>query len=309
MDDFEIYTPDFVTQEFLKPVLDSGVWRITKTIKRRDCLIYKATHADFKSPLCVKIYSAARKDGGTPKALFKALKKYYTADSPLNVPKPFAHHEEYGAVIMEWTNVPARRNIIWKLLVQRRKTIRRAGAWLKWFHQKSETKTSSYNDTAIAKIASIIEYENFTPPKGFMACYEALKSQVQTHQGAEILSGVIHGDFTPYNILHDTQGRMIGIDFTAQENAPLYSDLARFFMYLNSYRPIYMSAKADYNALLEGYGMARNNDVHRTVLFGEIMRRWSVLRREQISKPWHLWREIELIRISFMAKVLKKSVK
>jgi len=60
MNDFEKYTPQFVTQEFLKPLLSSGSWAISKTIKRRDCIIFKAHHKHFKSALCVKIYSAVR---------------------------------------------------------------------------------------------------------------------------------------------------------------------------------------------------------------------------------------------------------
>jgi len=308
MNDFEKYTPQFVTQEFLKPLLSSGSWAISKTIKRRDCIIFKAHHKHFKSALCVKIYSAVRTEHGTPEALYKALQAYHVPQSHMNVPAPYAYDAKHGAVIMEWVETPRWRNIIWKLLVQRKKTIRRAGQWLKWFHDQCDQETTAYKDTSIPKIKRIINSETFSAPKNFDACYNTLEHQIQKHTGTKILSGTVHGDFTPYNILHDKQGRLVGIDFTAQETAPLYTDIARFFMYLNSYRPVYMSARADYNALIEGYDMMRNNDVHRVILFGEVMRRWAVLRSAQITRRWNLWREIEIIRISFMAKALQKSL-
>lgn len=310
MNDFNLYTPDFITQEFLLPLLNSPEWTISKTITRRDCLIYKATNPDFKTPITIKIYNRKRTKAGTPKALYKALNKHYETDQiDFNVPQPIAYHSDHGTVIMEWVETPPLRNMIWQLLIARKSTVTRAGAWLNWFHNRNDIKTAPYHDTALPKINALMADENFTPPKDFMACYETFKTHAKTNHGKAVLHGIIHGDFTPYNILIGTQNRMIGIDFTAQNTAPLYADIARFYMYLNSYRPIYMSAKADYKALTNGYSLAPNDSVHRTILMGEIMRRWSVLTLARAQHKFHLWREIELIRISFMAKALQKSLR
>lgn len=310
--ELENYTAEIIHDAFLSPLLNSDAWIISKPIRRRDCHIYKARHSKFKTPLAVKIYNKERTDAGTPQALHNALQTYHDKDNAgFNVPEPFAYYADHGAVVMEWINAPKRRNIVLNLAVifTRKKTIRRAGEWLRWFHDKQPSAAAPYQDTALTKIESITSHADFIAPPKFTDCLSALKIQINAHQGEDIMTGMVHGDFTPYNILHDAKDRIIGIDFTAQNTAPLYADIARFFMYLNSYRPVYISAKSDYEALMLGYGGAPNNTLHRTILFAEVMRRWSVLSLAKSQNKWHLWREIELIRLSFMAKALKKSIK
>lgn len=303
-----------IIETYLKPLAlskeASSEWQVSNIQSRRDCEIYKCENADLETPLALKIYGAHKREIDTPAALYKALEQYYDADSTAyNVPKPYALYDDQGAVLMEWIKQPKLRGIMWHFTLHRYSAIERCAAWLKWFHGKQETKMRPYQDTALRKIAAATNDPNFIAPQHFEESLQSFVAFINKHKNKSILHGRIHGDFTPYNILLDTQKRMIGIDFTAQEIAPLYTDIARFFMYMNSYRPVYLSAKKDYAALKKGYGFAENDELHRTILLGEVLRRWSTLTLAKAKKPFHLWRETELIRLSFMAKALTKNLR
>lgn len=330
---------DFVNLNVIPAICDAigcsrEGWRIhSPPVERRDCIIYKAVSPYFHPPLAIKIFDPDKVDRRVPEYVFNALSAYTETtrlqgmQSCLTVPRPIGLIEQYGTVAMEWVDAPKLSTLLFRhyySLSRRRKIVTYAARWLRWFHDYSDRKRESYDSRIILrkidKSVSNISGDQAGPDPLFESCFRLLEKESEKFDGLKLDHAVIHGDFTPNNLLLD-HDRVIGMDFLALERGAVTRDICRFLVYLDIYRVFRTSPAAlrrygcnlkDMTNFLNVYGAGDDGGFDfktlRFMQFTEIMRRWSALKRRSLRGNSSILRHIELVRLKRMARYVAEGI-
>lgn len=320
--------PDAVPQnayllEQLRPALDvldaDANWQLTPSgHQARKCDIFKVTSAE--RTLALKVYKSGVASENAAQIQYDALKRcnHAAANQPiLRAPKALAFLPEDRAILMDWQHAPTLRTALWKRFSapqQRRALLTAAGSWLRAFHGLSDiasqpldgSKLCAKLDTQMSRNPSaVVTLNNNTAFQAALQRFQELASNTISHTPHALL----HGDFTPTNLLVDDAG-IIGMDMWGARLAPVYEDIARMLAYLGVVSPFAMAA-APLNpqsklahAFTQGYGedlLDHTSASFQTILLYQQLRRWLVYAGRKANRPksplarWQLAKNQRLI--------------
>ncbi|MEH6402702.1 MAG: phosphotransferase [Sneathiella sp.] len=217
-------------------------------IRARRSEIYRASHPNFHTRLCIKNSKVGERSTKSLKQEYANLKNFSQAmiDTPFNVPRPIACIPEAGLLVMEWVNgksVKFELNKRFKEPKSRQVLIKKAARWLKEFHLKGDIKTEKLVPQALTDQINTYRLNN---PISFhsidiiviKACERFYREAEQIPVTQEQYS-FAHRDFTPGNvIICDTS--VLGIDMTQNIRRPVFEDLTRFLVDLNVNKSIFL---------------------------------------------------------------------
>lgn len=294
--------------EKLGPTLDTlaanANWQIKQpAIQARKCDVYKVTGAN--SAFALKVYKPGVASKKAPKIQYDALGRcnQAAADQPvLRAPRALAFLPDEQAILMEWQSAPTLRATLWQRLVSPRRQrglITAAGSWLRAFHNLSDISLQPLDaGKLIAKLGSQISGK----PATMMALNNDPAFQLAVrifHKAAatirpEVPHALLHGDYTPTNLLVDQAG-IIGMDMWGARQAPVYEDIARMLAYLGVVSPFALATsplKPQSNlvrAFAEGYGedmLDPNQSSFLLILLYQQLRRWLVFADRKANHPY-----------------------
>ena len=191
---------------------------VKRTMERRDCRI-----------LFLASKSGSRKSGAVSRNLAmnlhrRSAKLHAESTAACTVPEPIACFPEENAWAMRYVNAPIAGSLLMRGCFSpaiRRKVIRQAGSWLRWFH-------GSFGETRM-------RFETAHYLESLEKSGEKLG--LTHHRGNDRFLGdsTAHGDFTPFNLFVDRESA-VGFDFRANQRLPIHHDMSRFLIYLDVYR-------------------------------------------------------------------------
>lgn len=167
-------------------------------------------------------------------ALIQAEKMLGSAGE-YSVPHPIAKLENEKIFVMEWIEGKSLSKLLSQKFLSRANAVsyvNRAGCWLHRFHKMEafphaqlpfEKRTQSLR-TDIA--AAQLEDDTFT-----RAAFRLLEETREFAGNFSLPQGVIHGDFTPDNIVL-SEGRTVGLDFALRHRNVVVFDLANFIVHM-----------------------------------------------------------------------------
>lgn len=239
------------------------------------------------------------------------------------VPKVYFYDYDHRLLIMEWLNGISLQKQLWHSSLNRTcriSSIHKSGEWLRAFHEVSTLSNESVDFTCyltVIKQRIALQSTNHLPntPDStlFVRAYQILNRQISTSKPIAVPHAIVHGDFTPANVVLE-RDHVIGIDIWALERKPILIDLARMAVYLTvAYPPlrgenIYDAAERMHQsvkALTDGYGtdLAQPETQHfKLALLSEYLRRWLVIDKRPltaknfITKPYLISRIKQQIR-------------
>lgn len=219
--------------------LDPSDWVVEgPVIKTRRSDIYRASHPDFPSALCVKYSKPGERTNKSLLQEFKNLTTYSSimAENPVyGVPKPVACLPEQGLLALEWidgTSVKAQLASGPKAPQSRHILLTQAARWLKEFHRVGGAELILFEPQMLADQIDLYLKKKqilFEPCKkvAIKACRD-FRRETERLPASQELYSFAHRDFTPGNVVI-TGDKVMGIDITKNEHQPVYEDMTRFF--------------------------------------------------------------------------------
>ncbi len=308
-----------VMEDFCGHTRSPGDWvSVGSPRLRKTARVYRIRSSAFPTEAAVKIFLSEEKGRQHARRLHSALERYSPSDTDAqHVAAPYALVENRKAVIMEWVDAPPLQRAIhgfpWQR-IGRHEAVRKSAEWLKWFHLRAGLTEGPFDaNAALDKIETLLaKIPAGRRDTSFDTCVTLLFQRAHLVHGHGVMHGCVHGDFTPYNIMV-SRTTAVGIDFLANKNVAVISDVNRMLTYLFAQRYFPVSARMlgpqgcareDWNAFTQGYGTGLLPVVPEIVLYFqylEVMRRWSSLLAET-DPPNVLLRYIEIHRVRTMAQ-------
>ncbi len=269
-------------------------WRMSgPAVRARKCDIYKV--ANRTRALALKIYRPGMVSGAAPGIQYRALVRCNQAAAHhplLRAPLARAFLADERAILMDWQNAPTLRSVLWKKAGSPRRRldlITATAKWLRAFHELSGIKLGPMNsDQLTAKLNTQMARK----PEAMALLEQDTAFQTALCQFREAAANIgenaphalIHGDFTPTNLLVDGAA-IIGMDMWGARQAPVYEDIARMLAYLGVVSPFSLSPSplSPRSALVQafacGYGEnlldPRSTHLPMVILYQQL-RRWLV---------------------------------
>lgn len=293
--------------EKLSPTLETVEaatdWHIGEpAVRARKCTIYRVSGAHHQ--LALKVYKPDLVSEAAPRIQYDALRRCNSAalgNPLLRAPAALAFLPEERAVLMEWQTAPTLRSTLWKQAASpgtSLKLIKSAGTWLRAFHELSGIENlpldgkkllSKLNSQMNRKPEAVALLERQASFNKAMSRFRELatKCTIQTPHA------LLHGDFTPTNLLVDNKG-IIGMDMWGARHAPIYEDITRMHAYLGVVSPFALRAAPLapngplINAFIQGYGedlASTSTSPFPLILFYQQLRRWLVYADKRNSHP------------------------
>ena len=295
-------------------------WHISSHVLHgRKCDIYKVTNTTCT--LALKVYKPDMTSDAAPDIQYRALERcnQAAANQPiLRAPKALAFLPDERAILMEWQQAGTLRSALWHRLAspsQRLNLIAAAGTWLRAFHTLSGITMQPLDG---AKLSAKLDTQMSRKPGAMAtlnncAAFQTALDRFQrkaAHTGNETPHALLHGDYTPTNLLVDDVG-IIGMDMWGARRAPIFEDLARMLTYLGVVSPFALKASplmpksTLVRAFAQGYGDDLLSPISETlylILLYQQLRRWMVYADRKTSRPyspsvqWQLARNQHLCR-------------
>ena len=298
---------------------------IGPVLKSRECDLYRAESPETGRSIAIKIYHA-NVNPAAPQQQFEALSlKQHPMAAPTaiyRVPRAYSFDSKTKTLLMDWAEGDNLFHRLWRGL--RTKSINQdiflAGAWLRTFHQASPLKVQktdySYYQKADEKRTD--HYDDTSALLGdshslFDESMAVLKKWVQEQPENFATHAILHGDFTPYNLLIDGK-TVTGIDMWGATYQLIYVDLARMTVYLTIAYPLFFCGTLfnrqgqmhpQISTLFNGYGtdLADPASNHlRIAILSEYLRRWLVIENRKSRGPRRLTDRFQILRIQNQIK-------
>lgn len=302
--------------ETLEP---EGRWSLKGPVgKGRKCDIYQVINDITATRLALKLYDQTHASAAAPHIQFRALQRCAKAPgATVRSPQPLAFLPEERAVLMTWHEAPMLLHVLWRNILtpqHRLELISQAGIWLRSFHDLSCISIEPFDGTKLLeKLEGRIEnnpamrmtLEENQECKTAFAAFSKLAVQARY----DAPHALLHGDFTPSNLLVDDDG-VVGIDMWGARHAPVYEDAARMLTYLAITSPFSLASMplhkdgALMQAFAGGYGrdmLDMHSGAWSLTLLYQQLRRWLVYRQRSEQKPaspifaWQLNRAQKLV--------------
>lgn len=293
----------------LTPLLERyggmGAWRTYGApVRSRKCIIHRLIGPPDAPALAIKEYRSEIVKNSAAHTQYNGLlfavghpshegsqeehmRTGETSAVSVSAVRPFAYLPQYNAIVMEWVNAPSLASIIVKNQpTELNHSILSAARWLQGFHALSVSESEQIDTEALLgrlrkRLSASARYK-----KNKLVC--SAVQEIERLSATPLLAphAYLHGDFTPSNILIDTEGP-VGIDIWARRHAAVYEDIARMLIYLGSKGTGFWEHKAlvnDFDGLCQNfiaaYGATSEqlaSDAFRFVLLYQTVRRWLVM--------------------------------
>jgi len=297
-------------------------------IEARECVIYRATSSKFTFDIAIKVYRKIIKNNSILQHdILKKLNDTLNINNNENfVPKVFGSFPEHGTFLMEWVNSPPLERRLWRYFYSKKRVqndINRTYKWLKSFHDITSVEnkkvdidfyTATLNECIRNHKMSVKLLENKVFQFGKL-CFENYKNNYFNFKTAHAL---LHGDFTPSNILIDDT-KVTGIDIFGNQNLPVANDISLQLSYIAIEYPN-MLTRYDFTyppeewpllkVVLEAYEYPKNQEQLKFLLFVflyQLLRRWVIIfnrnhMNNSILDRWRL-RNTEMI-VNHLSSIL-----
>lgn len=307
------------TLDALEP---GAAWLAHGPVKHgRKCDIHLLKSEASGRTLALKLYDAETATAATPQIQYRALERCAKASATepsLRSPYPHIFLPEERAVLMDWVDAPTLQTIMWQALFspgRRPQLVHEAGAWLRAFHDVSCISNEPFDGGKLLdKLQTRLDQNpsanqllnNSAPVRGALADFSDKARSVNT----EAPHALLHGDFTPTNLLVDSRG-IIGIDMWGARHAPVYEDAARLLNYLAVNSPYRFSSSPLHRdgALVSTFARGYGRDIMDvyspawtfTLLYQQLRRALVyqnrfLSRKQSFAPRWQLRQSIKLIR-------------
>lgn len=287
----------------LKALDANANWQLAKSgVRARKCDIFRVTSPKFT--LALKVYKTDVASKNAAQIQYDALMRCNLAalnHSILRAPQALAFLPGSQAILMDWQRAPTLRTALWRRAAtphRQRSLVTAAGSWLRTFHNLSDTEVQTLDGSKLfAKLdnqmsrnsVAATALNNNTAFQAALQCFQELtsKTNVQTPHA------LLHGDFTPTNLLVDGAG-IIGMDMWGARIAPVYEDIARMLAYLGVVSPFAMAGAplSPQNKLVHAFTQGYGEDIldaasgpFQTVLLYQQLRRWLVYASRKANRP------------------------
>ena len=295
-------------------------WHIRgPAVRARKCDIYKVTNTT--RTLALKVYKPVVASDIAPSLQHRALVRCNQAVNHqplLRAPTALAFLPDEGAILMDWQSAPTLRSVLWKKFTtpyQRLELVTAAAKWLRAFHELSDIVSAPTNG---GKLTAKLNTQMTRLP-GAPALLEqdpAFHKVLNRFFDAatDILDNaphaLLHGDYTPTNLLVDDAG-IIGMDMWGARRGPVYEDIARMLAYLGIVSPfaLWREPLNPDSALIQAFARGYGDDLFDLrsaqlpmVLLYQQLRRWLVYAGKNNRQPfsplvkWQLTRNRSLCR-------------
>ena len=291
-------------QPTLAAVDATSEWRIgDPTVQARKCDIYKVANAN--RALALKVYKPNMVSSEAPSIQYHAMVRCNQAhqrQSLLRAPTALAFLPERCAILMDWQTAHNLRSVLWNKFGsprQRLDLITAAAKWLRVFHEMSGIERQQIDG---GPLTAKLHTQMSRRPEA-MALLEqdpAFQTALNRFFGVAAITcdnaphALLHGDFTPTNLLVDKAG-VIGMDMWGARHGPVHEDIARMLAYLGVVSPFSLlprpltSSSALIQAFARGYGedLLDLRSVHLPmVLLYQQLRRWLVYTGKTNNQPF-----------------------
>lgn len=297
-------------------------WRVEGPVGRaRKCDIFKITNDRQSHTLALKVYRDNEISTIGPKTQFAALRRYAddtgtTQEPAVNVPQAHAFLPEMNAIVMDWVEAPTLRSVLWRNALSRERQqacVYNTAHWLRRFHATSDITSAPLNTQALLAVLDkrIAQSEAATDLQDSAALFRKCLAALRQHGKNPHLTAphtILHGDFTPTNILVDGT-TVIGIDVWGARRGPVFEDIARMLTYLSIDTPFARErsplaedghANTLFTTFCRGYGRDQldpENPALWYVLLYQQLRRWIVFADQIRSKRSAIKPRLELTRL------------
>ncbi len=298
-------------------------------IKSRECDIYRVNSPSSGLSLALKYYHSGPSKVA-PQQQFSALDRCHPdmtdASQRLKVPKVFLVSPQHRLLVMEWINGTSLHHHLWNPGIKKQHLaaqLHQVGAWLRKYHDVSQPESSQTKISELLKPLNknigdtgdlpVSQVGFFPSAMAFLQCLEKSGTVLPA------FDAVVHGDFTPANILL-TGDRIYGLDIWGTVRRSIYHDVCRMIVYLTIAYPFYIvgnmytkhvSMTSKLACFVDGYGRDRLNPQSATFkisLLGELLRRWRVISSRQSNLLTHVTNAYQLKRIEQQAKMLLRLI-
>ena len=277
----------------LEAVAPVDSWQVHGPIgNSRKCDIYILSSSHTINKLAVKVYRPHAVSDRAPRAQYEALVRTHET---LACPKPYGFHAATSAILMEWIEAPRLNKVLWQKTLspkQRLQLVTKTGIWLRKLHELSDPKPEAVEVEKLrAKLLTQLEKHEaaasrLTHNAAFQTAFHAFE-QIGLKGAAPIPHTLLHGDFTPSNLL--VKGTdVVGIDIWGARHGPIYEDIARLLTYLSVVSPFALTR--DNRRLLKAFQAGYGNDwldVNSknwcVILMYQLLRRWIVYQEHAIK--------------------------
>ncbi len=278
-------------------------WHIDgPNVRARKCNIFKLANAN--RALALKVYKPGMVSSEAPNIQYRALVRCNQAvqhQPLLRAPTALAFLPDENAILMDWLTAPSLRSVLWRKFAAPHKgleLVTAAAKWLRAFHELSGIKLEPVTGN---KLASKLSTQMARKPDAMTALEEdpafqtALNSFFDAASNAcgNAAHALLHGDFTPTNLLVDDAG-IIGMDMWGARRAPVYEDIARMLAYLGIVSPfaVSLSPLSPDNKLIQTFARGYGGDIFDPqsphlpiILLYQQLRRWLVYSGKRNSQP------------------------
>lgn len=306
-------------EKLSKPLeaLEPGArWRAEGPIGHaRKCDIYRLSNDKSDLQLALKIYKSGTASEQAPQLQYRALErteKAAVAVPILRAPTPIAFLPDDHAFVMSWQQAPRLQKKLWQYWWasgQRRQWVADAGAWLRAFHDTSCIAPGAFDSSKLIDKLTVVQSrdaatrDRLEAEPAFAAAYRVFASQAADSKN-QIPHALLHGDFTPSNLLVSREG-IVGIDMWGARLGPIYEDAARLLAYLAIRSPFSLSAAPLHpdgtlvRLFAKGYGRdlldVHSREWHLVSLYQQL-RRWVIYEQKHqtgqhsLATKWQLTR-------------------
>ncbi len=268
----------------------------------RKCDVYTLTNSKSALRLALKVYRPAIASEQASQIQFRALQRVQKArrDDPfMRAPEPYACLADHQAILMSWHDSPNLTKALWNLLAQpqsRLNLIADAGRWLRKFHEISCISPAALDtEKLVAKLQNRINRcadggETLLNTSDFKRALECFVYHMEAFK-ASAPHALLHGDYTPSNLLVDDQG-IFGMDMWGGRLGCVMEDAARLLTYLAIQSP-YTLANTPLHSdgkfpatFAKGYGrevLDIQSPTWKLLLMYQQLRRWVVYHDRMIK--------------------------
>lgn len=261
----------------------------------RKCDVYALTNDKSALRLALKVYRLDVASEQASQIQFRALQRVQKAradDSFIRAPEPYACLSDHRAILMSWHDSPNLTKTLWNKLARpqsRLRLISDAGTWLRRFHEISCISSAPLDtEKLVAKLQNRINRcadggRALLGTSEFARALECFTSNMEGFNSSAP-HALLHGDFTPSNLLVDDQG-IFGMDMWGGRLGCVMEDAARLMTYLAIQSPYALAGTPLHSdgkllaTFAKGYGrevLDIQSPAWKLVLMYQQLRRWVV---------------------------------
>ncbi len=226
-------------------------------IKARKCTIYQVKSPTNKALYAVKVYCGIYANGEQSQLQYEALvHAHKRLLPPYSVVPPVAYLADHQTIIMGWVSAKKLKQVLLANITNpkmQNHLIKQTMLWANMYHQingidhdlyekawrRGQNRLQYLRDTRGITNRQLAKYPHIKTAAEFI---DSIPAQYFKYP---VPTAILHGDFTPTNILI-TPNQTIGIDLWGYQRKPILNDIIRMCVYLSLNIPFMRGSKNPY---------------------------------------------------------------